>query len=91
MGLNIVYGFYKFYWIVRDTAKPTTPRVCIGWVHELGGYWRKGKGPQIKLSRYILQFGVCSKTTVASEDDGYLAAVEGRVMDTTTREISAWH
>jgi hypothetical protein len=90
MRLNIVHGFGRIYWIVRDTATGHTPRMCIGWTKELGGHWRTGKGPQIKFGKFIFQFGFCKKHKVEDEMDGILMAVEGRILDTTTAEISIW-
>jgi hypothetical protein len=90
MKLNVVHGFGFFYWIVRDTGNKNTPKICIGWTREIGGYWRKGKGPQIRFGKYLLQFGLCKKNKVANEQDGILRAVEGRILELTTKEISTW-
>jgi hypothetical protein len=90
MGLNIVHGIGRIYWIVRDTATSSTPKLCIGWTKELGGYWRVGKGPQIKLGKYVLQFGFCQRQEPVDETAGILRAVEGRLLDTTVKEITTW-
>lgn len=90
MGLNIVHGVGCIYWIVRDTATAETPRMSTGWVHELGGYWRKGKGIQFKTGKYITQVGVCKRHKVKNEEDGILEAMQGRMLNTTTDEIGEW-
>lgn len=91
MALNQVHGFLFVYWIVRDTATKSTPKLSFGWVRELGGYWRKGKGIQIKIGKYIVQVGVCNKHTFDSDEDGTLDALEGRMLSATTTEIGEWH
>ena len=88
--LNVVQGFGKIYWIYRDTANESTPRVCKAWVHEIGGYWRKGKGLQFKIKQYIVQIGVCQKHAVANEEDGLLSAVGGRHLEHDPTEIGNW-
>lgn len=90
MALNEVHGFLFFYWIVRDTATTSMPFLSFGWVKELGGHWRRGKGIQIKFGKYITQVGVCKKYTFASEEDGTLNALEGRMLPTTIDEIGDW-
>ena len=90
MRLNIVYGIGPVYWIARDTGKKGTPIVSLGWTRELGGYWRVGKGVQIRLGKYILQFGLCKKKDVKTEEEGILSAIEGRILEIPTAEISAW-
>jgi hypothetical protein len=88
--LNVVQGFGKIYWIYRDIANESTPRVCKAWVHEIGGYWRKGKGIQIKFKKYIFQIGVCKKHKVNNEEEGLLSAVGGRHLNYDPTEIGNW-
>jgi hypothetical protein len=88
--LNVVQGFGKIYWIYRDIANESTPRVCKAWVHEIGGYWRKGKGLQFKFKKYIFQIGVCKKYPVSDEETGLLSAVGGRHLDYDPTEIGNW-
>lgn len=90
MKLNVVHGVWKFYWIVRDNGKRGVPFISIGWMHELGGYWRRGRGLQIRIAKYVLQFGLCKKQEVPSEFEGYLNALDGRIMNTKVSEISTW-
>ena len=90
MSINTVHGFWFVYWIVRDTATKPTPRMAVGWLRELGGYWRVGKGIQIKTGKYITQVGVCKKREFTNEDEGTLNVLEGRMMTTPTSEIGDW-
>ncbi len=90
MKLNVVHGVWKFYWIVRDNGKRGVPFISIGWMHELGGYWRRGRGLQIRIAKYVLQFGLCKKQEISSEFEGYLNALDGRIMNTKVSEISTW-
>lgn len=90
MAINTVYGFWFVYWIVRDTATSSTPKLTIGWLRELGGYWRVGKGIQIKIGKYITQVGVCKKRKFTDEEEGTLSVLEGRIMTTPTSEIGDW-
>lgn len=91
MKLNIVYGVGPIYWIIRDNGVTKMPVVSTGWVHELGGYWRKGKGIQIRISKYVFQFGFCKKSNrVMGEQDGILYALDGRMMDVKSQEIGDW-
>jgi hypothetical protein len=90
MRLNVVRGFGPFYWILRDTGKKGVPFVSFGWTRELGGYWRVGRGIQIRVGKYIYQFGLCKKREVPNEEEGVLMVLEGRMMQTTTSEISTW-
>lgn len=90
MFLNTVRGFWFVYWIVRDTATQDTPRIAVGWVRELGGYWRVGKGVQLKTGRYITQLGVCKKRQFENEEEGTLGVLEGRMMVTNIDEIGDW-
>lgn len=91
MRLNVVRGVGPLYWIVRDTGTKAMPMIALGWVHELGGYWRKGKGIQIRISKYVFQFGFCQKSKIVyNEDEGLLYAMEGRMMAVETKEIREW-
>ena len=90
MRLNVVHGWWIFYWILRDTGKRGVPFLAFGWMHELEGKWRRGRGPQIRVGKYVLQFGLCKKTNTSSEFDGYLQALDGRVLNTKASEISTW-
>lgn len=90
MRLNVVRGIGPLYWIFRDTGKKGVPILSMGWTRELGGYWRVGKGPQIRVGKYIFQFGLCKKQNIKTEDEGILTAIEGRMMQATTSEISTW-
>lgn len=90
MFLNVVHGFWFIYWIVRDTATKSTPKLAIGWMREIGGYWRVGKGIQIKTGKYITQVGVCKKRGFNNEEEGTLNVLEGRMLPTTIDEIGDW-
>jgi hypothetical protein len=88
--LNVVQGVGKLYWIYRDTAKENTPKVCKAFMHEIGGYWRKGKGIQFKYKKYIFQIGICKKYPTDSEEQGLLSVVNGRNLDYDPTEIGTW-
>jgi hypothetical protein len=91
MKLNVVYGLGPFYWILRDNGVKKMPVVSSGWVHELGGYWRKGKGMQVRISKYVFQVGICKKPQKKmDEQDGLLYALDGRMMDVKSQEIGDW-
>lgn len=90
MRLNIVYGVGPVYWIARDTGKRGDKVLSFGWTRELGGYWRVGKGIQTRFGKYIFQIGLCRKREMGTEEEGILSAIEGRIMEIPTAEISAW-
>jgi len=67
------------------------PVISTGWVHELGGHWRKGKGIQIRMRKYVFQFGVCKRVKAPMEEqDGLLYALDGRMMDVKSQDIGEW-
>lgn len=91
MKLNVVFGVGPFYWIVRDNGIKKMPIISSGWVHELGGHWRKGKGLQFRAFKYVFQIGVCKKAEkTMDENDGLLYALDGRMMDVKSQEIGDW-
>jgi len=91
MSLNVVHGIGPVYWILRDTGIKKMPVISTGWVHELGGHWRKGKGIQIRMLKYVFQFGVCKKAKITMEEqDGLLYALDGRMMDVKSQDIGEW-
>jgi hypothetical protein len=88
--MNKMRGFLFFYWIARDVGTPNIPHAAMGTCQELGGHWRKGKGPQLRFGKYLFQFGLCKKNKIKDEKEGLLFAVGGREMDTTVKEIKTW-
>lgn len=89
--MNRVRGFWSFYWIIRNTGTSNIPYIAMGTCQELGGFWRTGKGPQLRFGKYLLQFGLCKKNDIKGEKEGLLFALGGREMDTTIEEIKQWH
>jgi hypothetical protein len=89
--MNKVRGFWFFYWIARNTGTPNIPYIAMGTCQELGGYCRKGKGPQLRFGKYLFQFGLCKKNKIKSEKEGLFFALGGREMSTTIEEIKQWH
>ena len=89
--MNRVRGLWSFYWIIRNTGTPNIPYIAMCTCQELGGFWRTGKGPQLRFSKYLLQFGLCKKNDIKGEKEGLLFALGGREMDTTIEEIKQWH
>lgn len=84
-------GFWVFYYILRDIGTPNIPHVAMGSCQELGGYWRKGKGPQFRFGKYLFQFGLCKKNKIKNEKEGLLFALGGRELDLKVEEIKKWH
>jgi hypothetical protein len=89
--MNKMRGFWFFYYVLRDIGTPNIPHVAMGTCQELGGYWRKGKGPQLRFGKYLFQFGLCKKNEIKNEKEGLLFALGGREMNTTIEEIKKWH
>lgn len=87
--MNVVQSAGPVYWITRDYVPSHTPRIGIGFMHELGAPWRHGKGIQIKAFKHTFQIGFCHKNEF-DETTGVLAAVQGRFMDTKPTEIGNW-
>lgn len=88
--MNKMRGLLFFYWIARDTGASNIPHIAMGTCQELGGYWRKGKGIQLRFGKYLFQFGLCKKNKIQDEKEGLLFAVGGRELDTTIKEIKTW-
>jgi len=91
MRTNVVRGKGPVYWIVRDTGKKGMPAMSGGWMRELGGYWRQGRGLQLRFGKWVFQFGLCRKAeSIKDEQSGLLYAMSGRMMETETKEIGNW-
>lgn len=89
--MNRLYSLGVFYWIIRDIGKPRDPVVSIGFMRQTGYPWKSGKGPQVRLGKYLLQFGLCrSKKEIQEERDGLLYAMQGRLLEEKPSEIGSW-
>lgn len=91
MELNVVHGRGPLYWIVRDTGKKGVKPLSGGWMKELGGYWRQGRGIQLRAGKWVVQFGICRRPKATyTEQEGLLRAVEGRMLTTAVKDIGDW-
>lgn len=79
------------YWIIRDIGKPKDPIFSIGFMRQTGYPWKSGKGPQIRVGKYVLQIGICkANKDIKEEQDGLVYAMQGRMMEETPKEIGSW-
>lgn len=89
-AMNKVRGIGPFYVIRRDIGKDYMPIFAIGFMRELGAPWRIGKGLQLRIKSHIFQIGVCRKQKFDDEVTGVLAALDGRFMEETAKDIRDW-
>lgn len=88
--LNKLQAVGPFYWITRDLVPPNTPLLSKGFMHETDFPWRHGKGIQIRIPHRTFQIGLCKKHKQLDDQEGVLAAVQGRFMDIPPTEIGEW-
>lgn len=89
-SMNLVQNVGSVYWIVRNNARRADPIIGSAFMRQVDPPWLIGKGVQIRFGRYSFQIGVCYPSSVASEDEGVLNAMQGRYMDEGPREIGSW-
>jgi len=90
IALNRVFVIGNLYMIRRDNGKPSDRLIAKGFMHEISAPWRKGKGLQVRIKSQVFQIGFCRKHPHHKEDEGVLAAMGGRYMDVTAKDIREW-
>lgn len=89
--MNKLYSISFIYWIIRDTGKPGEKVVSVGFMRQTGYPWKHGKGVQLRLGKYIFQFGVCrSNSEIKEEEDGLLYSMQGRLLNEKPKDIGNW-
>lgn len=89
-SMNLLQRVGKFYWIVRDNGKAGTPLVSRGFMRQYVAPWLYGHGVQFRFRRWTLQVGTCRPSASASELEGILKAVGGRMMEEEPEDIGVW-
>jgi hypothetical protein len=56
-------------------------------MHTISDPWFKGKGVQISLWKRSFQVGICQEQKYHNDLEGSLAAIQGRFLDLTPRQI----
>lgn len=85
--LNILQVVGPIYWISRDYDKVQKFRIGSGFMHTISDPWFKGKGVQISLWKRSFQVGICQEQKYHNDLEGSLAAIQGRFLDLTPRQI----
>lgn len=88
--MNILQGVGPVYWITRDNIVCKTPIITTGIMRELNEPWRIGKGIQFTHRTYSFQIGLCKKNKHKTTEEGILAAMGARYMDTNPKELGNW-
>jgi hypothetical protein len=88
--LNVVHKFGPTYLITRDTGIPKSRVLAVGFMRQTAPPWGTGKGLQVRVGKYITQFGIWKNPKNLSEQDGLLHAMQGRILDTSVDEIGDW-
>jgi len=90
--LNTVWIAGPIYWIVRDSdqTKRFPVSLSFGFMRQTSHPWKTGWGVQVRVCKYIYQFGVCRKPRGLDDQSGLLYAVKGRILDTPITEIGEW-
>lgn len=88
--LNRLQVAGRIYWIVRDVAERTTPRVSRAFMRETDAPWRTGVGIQVRFSCRTIQIGWCDKGHSSDEIGGLVYAVGGRMLEDTPNKIGSW-
>lgn len=90
-SMNLVQRVGRIYWIFRDNGLITDPMVSIGFMRMVDPPWLRGKGPQFRFGKYTFQIGWCSAHTPKTEDEGILAAMDGRELEMDPKDIRKWN
>lgn len=89
--MNTVKSFGFLYVILRDIGKNKDPIVSKGFMRQTGYPWKSGNGIQIRIGKYIVQFGFCkSNKLINNESEGLLHAMQGRLLDEGPATIGDW-
>lgn len=89
--MNKLKSLFGLYFIVRDTGKKKDPKVAVGFMRQTGYPWKAGRGIQLRINKYVIQFGICRSNKTIQEDwDGLLYAMKGRVLEEKPKDIGSW-
>jgi hypothetical protein len=88
--MNNLYKFGRLYWILRDTGKSGERTFTWGFMRQTSPPWSTGRGPQIRIGKYVLQVGICSSDKELTDESGLLYAMQGRDLDTPPKDIGDW-
>lgn len=88
--LNSLWVMGNFYWILRDSGAYSQPILGFGFMRQTSSPWKTGKGIQIRVGKYVHQMGICKKSPELAEQEGLLYSIQGRILETPTKEIGDW-
>lgn len=90
-SMNLVQHVGRVYWIVRDNALITDQMISLGFMRMVDPPWLRGKGPQFRFGTHTFQIGWCSAHTPRNENEGILAAMDGRKLEMDPKDIRKWN
>jgi hypothetical protein len=91
--MNSLYCVTFLYFIVRDTGTKSEPVITTGFMRQTNYPWRTGRGLQLRIGKYVVQFGVCKKNKKLGSAEvmsGLLHAVQGRLLTEEPKDIGNW-
>ena len=94
-SMNVVQHAGRVYWIIRNNGNNTQPRVCMGFMRQTDPPWLRGKGPQVRIGKFIAQVGILSPDLdggreLLDEETGLLEALGGYMLEETPDKIRRW-
>lgn len=88
--MNNLYVIKNVYWIIKNTGNKKTPLLSRGFMRQTAAPWLTGNGVQLRVGKYVFQFGFCGKPKDLDDTNGLLYAIQGREMEETPRDIRGW-
>lgn len=91
-SMNAVQKVGIFYWIIRDSGSASMPVYSVGFMRQVDPPWLRGKGPQVRIGKYIVQIGRVTRKAEEGmyEEEGLLDALGAYYMDSTPDQIRRW-